>query len=288
MGLFKSTIRRIGGPTNPATLRILDAADWFRRLWADRLLEPPVPFLNPERSLLVIWSAKCACTVVYVWYLQSVGQLEAFRRSGLSAHAFRGQRYAKSDLFRRGKARMLDDYRIVHVIRDPCLRAVSAYRHELATGYADKRFSAAGLGPMDHNSGFSFSRYLEYLETVDLSRANVHHKQQFHPVEKVKAADRVINISRQDLFTELNRLESEHGMPRTDFTALDWLHRKEDARRARTVSFARGGVADLPFDAAAARGRAPWPDYEQFLGPSVRRRIERLYATDFEAFGEHL
>jgi len=87
--------------------------------------------------------------------------------------------------------------------------------------------------------------------------------------------------------TELNRLERELRMRQTDFSTFDRLLKKASDRRAKMTPVT-GDAVDLPLNSAAASGAAPWPDYQQFLDATTRRRIERLYGPDFEAFGAHL
>jgi len=289
LGLFKTMVRGAFGPHSQAARQILDSAGRLRLSLTDRFLDVPIPLVNVEKSMLVLWSAKSASSTTLLWYFGTVGLLDDVRASGLLPHAYRALRLPSTDVFKRGRmAKILDDYFVVHVVRDPSLRAVSSYRHTLATGYADKRFALLPGGRLDRQTGFCFSRYLDYLDTIDLGRANVHHKLQRHRIEEVKKADRVINVSRQDLFAELNRLERERGMAVTDFSSFGDLLVHQERRRARQTRFPEGDVADLPLDVAAARGLTPWPDYHQFLNASTTRRIERLYAPDFEAFADHL
>lgn len=237
--------------------------------------------------MLVIWSAKCASSTTIVWCLSTVGLLDDVLASGLTPHDYRGNRYPLTEVSKRSSAKIIDDCWIVHVIRDPYLRAVSSYRHTLATGYADKRLKLLQRPRLDRQPGFSFAQFLDYLETIDLKGANIHHKLQVHPIEAIKPADHVINISRQNLLSELNRIEAEHGMPVTDFRTFGRLLTREGDRRAK-VSPVVGNAAELPLNVAAAMGRLPWPEYEQFLDPATKRRIERLYAPDFEAFAPYL
>jgi Sulfotransferase family len=260
----------------------------LRRTWQGPLAEPPRPLLDPDHGVMVVWAAKAACTASFVWFSGLVGMQDDLRRSRMSPHRYRQTRYYGSELYRRGRAKPLAGYLVLHILRDPYTRTVSSYRQALKTGYLDKRLATLPAGPLDSRTGFSFLQFLDYLETIDLEQANIHHRLQWHAVEDKKGPDRVINISRQDLFAELNRLEGELALAPTDFTALGWLHARESRRKARTELFVGAEVAERRFDHEAGIGRRPWPDYEQFLSAPVRRRIERLYAKDFEAFEAYL
>jgi len=267
---------------------VLSASQRIRLALRDPLLTLPIPLLNPDKSLLVLWSAKSACSLTFVWYLKTVGLLDHFRASGCSPHEYRARHYLRSDAFARGSRKVLDDYFVVHVIRDPYLRTVSCYRHALAHPFAEKRFSAFEDGSLDRHRGFSFSRYLDFLETLDLAGTNLHHRQQLHGIERIKLPDHVINISKGNFLQELNLLEHRLGLPQTNFAELGWLLEREEGRKAKTSAFGEDRVANQPFNAAAAAGRAPWPNYEQFLTKPIRRRIEHLYAADFKTFGHHI
>jgi hypothetical protein len=285
---LKAIVRKAFGPQSEAARRILDHTQRLRRPLANALLEPPQPWLNPDRSLMVVWSAKSASSLAFIWYLATVGLLDDYRASGMSSHEYRGKRLARSDVVQRGRSKLLDDYWIVHILRDPYLRAVSSYRHALATGYADKRIGPRSGGSLDRKEGFSFARYLDYLETIDLRGANVHHRLQLHRVERIKPPDTVINISRQDLLVELNRLEELRGMPSTDFGTFGPFLQTEEKRRAKVTPFDGKDMTETAFNVAAAQGHAAWPTYEQLLNAATRRRIERLYADDFAMFGAYI
>lgn len=98
----------------------------------------------------------------------------------------------------------------------------------------------------------------------------------------------MINISRQNLLVELRQLEDERGMPHTDFGSFGPFLKTEEKRRARVTPFGGKDMTDVALNAAAAQGRAAWPTYEQLLNATTRRRIERLYADDFAAFGDYI
>ena len=84
---------------------MLDAADRLRRPWINPLDALPVPLLDPDRSLLVVWAAKSACSLTFVWYLKTVGLLDHYAASRFSPHEYRGRYYLTSDAFIRGQER---------------------------------------------------------------------------------------------------------------------------------------------------------------------------------------
>ena len=244
------------------------------------------PLLNPDNGMMVLWSPKSACTTVFVWFAGTIGKLDEVHAYG-NAHRYRMQVYRKSDLYQRGLERSPADYRIVRVIRDPYQRAASIFRHALRTAFMNKQLKASPAA-LDRSTGFSFLQFLDYLGSLDLETANTHLRAQRHLVESEHWPEFIINISRQDLFTELNHVEEAFGLARTDFHEMAWLHERESERKARPGAFEGKTADDFPFDKDAASGLKPWPDYNELLTPRARARIEKIYARDFEAYAAHL
>lgn len=266
------------------------------RGFLDRLLHPfrrhgfldttPRPLVHPSTDLMVVWSAKSACTTTFAWFAAVTGMIEDLRASGLTPHKYRITRYFRSEAYRRAAARDPRRLAVVHVGRDPAQRAVSSYRHLVRTGYDEKNFARhPPPRPLDRRAGFSFNAFLDYLETLDLATCNTHHRRQWHPVETVSPPREVIDIGRTDLFTALNDVARRFGLPAVDFAALDWLHALEQRRKAVTGSFEGVSIPDLALDVAAARGQKPWPETAAFLTPETLPRIRRLYAVDYDRLG---
>ena len=258
---------------------------WPKLFRRNSIMQEPRVLLNPDHRMMVVWSPKSACTTVFVWFANTIGKIEDMKGYKWP-HEYRSEAYYKSDLHLRGLKLAPRNYRIVRVIRDPYFRAASIYRHALKTRLDEDHLKAASP-PLDRRTGFSFMQFLDYIETLQLDSANVHIRPQFHPVEAELRPEFVINISRQDLFTELNKVEEAFALPRTDFHSLNWLHREAD-RKAKPGAFGGNEADVVPFDRLAARGQKPWPTYEQLLTPRARARIETLYARDFEAYADHL
>jgi hypothetical protein len=280
---LKERLRRLSGGQ-----KILAALHRARNALTNPLRAEPPPWLDPDHNIMVLWSAKSACTTSFVWFASCAGFIDDLRESGKHPHRYRREDYMHSDLYRAGLVRMVDDYRVIHVIRDPYQRAVSSYRHMLKHA-SDRHRSGLRGGHGDGSSGFSFSQFLDYLETLDLTSTNVHVKAQRHAVERIKAPDFIINISKQDLLCELARLERELGLPATDLEALEPAIERQSRRKAKTIPFAKADdVGKIAFSKQAAKGNSPFPDYEQFLSPDNKRRIERLYEADFDFFQPYL
>jgi hypothetical protein len=117
----------------------------------------------------------------------------------------------------------------------------------------------------------------------DPRTCDAHFGLQRHPIEDVLPVTHLINASSQDLYTRLNEVEADLGLPTTDFASLQWIKDLGD-RRDRF-----GGKLDVA-DAYTMRltrrqaRRGPWPTRNALLTPEARERIARLYAADIVSF----
>lgn len=245
------------------------------------------PLVDPQMRFLVVWSAKSACTTTLIWFLHATGQAEAARRLDDWPHRYRSGVLYRSPVYYRMKDEDVGRMRRLRVFRDPLDRAVSSYRHAVSMGYADAELAAFLRRPIDPEATFSFREFVDYLETVDIARTNPHHRQQNQPIEAAFPATDVINITRQDLFTELNRFEASLGMPVTDFPALEWLHRTEHKRKA-AVGALEGAAEEMRLSRRAGRGEGFWPPTATLLTDEMRARLSRIYRADLDLYAPHL
>ena len=138
------------------------------------------------------------------------------------------------------------------------------------------------------DAGISFQTFLDMVATLDLKHSNAHFRHQNHPYEKVKAADRVINISKQDLFTELNAFEAEIGIAKTDFGDLDWLHSLESKRKAKQEPMEGEALDTVALTRHQVNKLGQFPSYSQLLTPAAREKVEAIYKSDFDAYRDFL
>lgn len=218
------------------------------------LLRPPRPLVSVEKRLVVLWSPKSACTAAYVWFSSVCGFVEEVRRYHKFPHRHRQDIFQPQQKNYTGD---LSDFLIVRVVRDPYSRAASIYRHALLVG-----FRRPGVTVRED---MAFAVFLNQLLGKDLYTLDPHVWPQRHPLEAERDPDVVINVTRQDLFSELNAVEKKQGWPLTDFAAMDWLHGFEKTRSGQTrVS------------------------YDAILTPAARRKIEAIYDVDFEQYRDYL
>jgi hypothetical protein len=199
-------------------------------------------------------------------------------------HRYRIDIYYRSAGYRDAVSGDLTGFKLLRVARDPFDRAVSSFRHALRFGVADRDFAALMDRKDVAEAGVSFRDFLDLLERLNLRTCNEHFRLQRHPVEDALPVSHFINVSREDLFARLNQVESDIGLPVTDFDELKWMHRLQANRsRSERDVFTIDAYA-LPFTRVQARD-GPWPSYDALLTPAARERIARLYAADIAAYG---
>lgn len=248
----------------------------------------PTPLVNPDKNLVVLWSPKSACTTVYVWFSHVSGFSADVRAYAHWPHRHRMEQFQKSKLYYDGIMSGMTDATVLKIIRDPYGRAVSIYRHALQSRFAEVEMEAWSGGTFDARRGYSFQTFLDLLETLDMRKVDVHFRPQLHPLEETRGISRLVNISKADMFQQLNAFEEEQGWPRTDFADLHWLHELEGKRKARQEPMAGDALDEVPFSRSQVKERGQFPHYAQLLTPRARRRIEAVYKADFDAYGQYL
>ncbi len=246
----------------------------------------PAPLLNKDKNLVVLWSPKSACTTIYVWFSHISGFSGDVMNYAAWPHKHRMEQFMKSPLYAESARDGMAGARTLRIIRDPYGRAVSIYRHALQTHFATEPMSAFSNNRISAEGGYSLQTFLDLLEQMNMLRSDIHFRPQFHPYEATRTIDRIINISKSDLFTELNTFEDESGLPHTDFTDLNWLHKLEHKRKALQEPMEGGALDEVPFSRSMVKeGR--FPSYSQLLTPRARQRIETIYKADFDAYADY-
>jgi len=235
--------------------------------------------IHPQYRFLAIFSAKSACSSVVIWFFYTMGLLEEARNYHEWPHQYRFDKFMPSDSQRATRKIPLDELKFLRVVRDPLIRATSSFRHALATNYAQKWIEEK-IGINTQIEGLSFQQFIDFLEKENLDWCDSHHRHQKHPIEEIRPADFLINVSEQDLFTELNNFERLMKMPLTDFNQLKWIHELQAARVVPTVDM--GPDADLLILTGLQAQRGLWP--KNLLTQRARKRLEKLFAEDIRLY----
>lgn len=235
--------------------------------------------VHPQYHFALIFSPKSGCSSVVIWFLNTLGLLDEARAFSHWPHDYRIKKLMRDP--RQVKARKLPlaNAKILRVVRDPIDRAASSFRHAVATGYANQRIMET-IGEDVENHGLSFQRFIDFLEMEDLDHCNPHHRRQKNPIEDLRSPDYTINISRQNLFEDLNAFEKQIGMPITNFPSIKWIHELQATRVPDYLNM--GPNPDELVMKIDQAERGPWPT--GLLTPRARQRLEVLYAEDISLY----
>jgi hypothetical protein len=252
---------------------------------ADLLYEKPQPLIDPIQGYGVLRSAKGASKAIMLWYL---ARLEVLKPATGRERAHRLQVLKNTDLQKQARSCDPLTLRWLKIIRNPYNRTVSSYRHALAHGYEDDKIAEV-LGVSVAKDGLSFDEFLVYLSAIDVGACDNHHRQQWHPLEAHVTLTKVINLDEDDLLPALESFASEIGLrPMTEemraLMLADWEHESRRHHKGRDAEHA--GVSAIRF--TRGQGSESWPEYDAFLTNDTRRKIEQIYAKDFEAYAAFL
>ena len=232
---------------------------------------------------MLVWSPKCACSVTTIWFFRTMGLAREARKYGWFPHKYRIQVYYKSDAYQAALDSDFSDYRFIRVFRDPYSRAASSYKQAIRLGTCDDLVSKYMKRRTSAETGYSFTQFLESLQRVDLSAADIHIRPQSHPVEAQFDMDFFINISKQDLFAGLRRVERQLGLPKTRIKKMRWTQSIEARRHVEESVFHDRDVSTYPWTSKDA-WEGPWPRSKDLLTDETRGLIRELYDIDFTRF----
>ena len=128
----------------------------------------------------------------------------------------------------------------------------------------------------------------ELLADIDMETVDTHYRPQRHPLESERKPDRVINISKSDLFAELNEVEKSAGWAQTDFASMQWLHALEKSRRAPPYPEVAADMFRTPIRRGNPKEQTAFPEYGSLLTPEAKTLIESVYRDDFTAYRDFL
>jgi len=234
-------------------------------------------------KLVIVWSAKAACTTVLKWYLHRNGLLhEALTYSRWVHHYRREILPGRADVQAARAAYRPALWRHVKVVRNPYTRVVSSYLHAVRTNYCRGQVQRAlGLGS---GAPYSFTDFIGYLETENIDVCNIHHRRQSHRCERslperapLWAPQHLVRIE-NGLERQLRAIDSRLGRS-WDNALTQGLSRSPHHRDYDHLSQAFCGDYCFKFEELS-----PSPPPAAFYDQGLRARIELLYAPDFECY----
>lgn len=233
----------------------------------------------PPAKIGVIWSPKCACTKVVLWYFKLTGLLDAALFFDPWPHMYRMHvLYASRQYARWVQSADWKNFTWYQFSRDPVKRLLSSYRHNVGLGYADERISRALGRPVSYTEGYNLDDFLRYLETLNLAGpCDGHVRLQVQNISRSVPIN-VINVDQVDMLEQMNEIERRHGLPVTDFGNIHaFAH--DDKRRVKFGTQEQFSVTRVLKETDA---KGHWPLEASVLDEKTTERIKRLYARDMQ------
>lgn len=243
------------------------------------LLQKPQPLFSSKINLALFWSAKAGCTFAIKWFFDQAGCLDEAYQYHRWIHRYRQECFYKSPDYKLNLEKILDpNTNIVKVVRNPYGRAVSSYIHAVKYSYEHRKISEFLNRKVDSRNGFSFLEFLNYLESIDLSKCNGHHKQQLHPAEAAGLVKPNYIIHLENSQKMFQDLEIELALKKSEFQEI--IKSKHHSLREENISF----CGDFKFSGLPNQARKSFPKTRWFYNPDLQDKVFQLYRLDFEAY----
>lgn len=252
------------------------------------------PLFHPELPVVLLWSQKSGCTTVAKWFFDQIGLLEEALAYRPWIHKYEQQVYKRKPRYKRRVAAAIrsGEYEVVKVVRDPVVRAASAFLVLVEPGalkprhWAHKHWEgvAAWLAARGRSrgDGISFLEHLEMLgELADRGQPiNQHLAPQAVPDEE-EVVRTTVPIERFEAWAA--DFCDRHGRRRTDFARIadshhhhavgeEWAEKLGEA--PETYRFRQGECGDKRYPSARA-----------LVNERSRPAIASFYAEDMRRYG---
>jgi len=252
----------------------------FKKSPYERLKRNP-PLVDKKQKIALLWTPKTGCTFTTKWFFSQIDELAKAEEYHGFVHQYRTKVYQKSEAHVESLNDFVENpksYRVIKVIRDPHLRAVSSYLHANKWKFSDDKISKFLNRELNNNQRFSFSEFIEYLASVNIHDCNPHYKSQIHYLELKKKLkpDYIINLP--NATEELCRLEVELDLLKTDVKKL--VHSKHHTKRDKFEGFYGDKVLKIK------KGEV-LPQAEQFYNQELKNKVSEIYKDDIKRYSRY-
>ncbi len=249
------------------------------------LASAPPPLISRQHKTILAFSAKAGCTFAVKWMFRHIGLLAAAEAHHPWVHRYRTNVYYSSREYQLAREDVVahpQQYRVVKVVRDPFARAVSSYVAANTTGHVDTELSDFLQREVSRRARFSFREFVDFLADIDLAAANIHHRLQSHPIDRVaQELDLGLRVVRlEESMQRLPEVEDILGLPRFDLQLI----RESPHHTQHDPNVANRFYADTRFEIFGQRG-VTMPPYTAFYRQELLDRIDDLYRVDVVGFG---
>lgn len=189
------------------------------------LWHKPVPLYYKPLNLTLFDAAKSGSELGLKWFFYQINFLDAVTFYHPWVHNFISQIFLKSYKYEENIKEVLNSNCVV-LVRNPFTRAVSSYIMAIKHEYINKPISKFLGRFVDPEHTFSFREYINYLESSNLDKSDIHHRIQAHPLEIVDN-NRIINTAQvNQLRPDVAKVYPQYTQAKT--SGFDVRVRQED------------------------------------------------------------
>jgi hypothetical protein len=225
-----------------------------------------------NKRLAFMYTPKCASMKIVYWWLEKMGLLPFILR--FSPHSHSGlELYGQSqEYIARALAFDPARYRVYKFVRNPLLRAVSSFRHFLASPFS------YGVSRESGKRSISFVEFLDYLHATDYIGREPHFRPQRSAGEKAGNLSPAILKLEDGLTAHFAELERVYRLPPAMFEKIPEVRRVLQHHTRQPRAQIQAGPTDkIPFNRI--------PHATGLLTPKTVAMICQLYRDDFDAYG---
>jgi hypothetical protein len=243
--------------------------------------------VDSQKRIALFWTPKVGSLFAVRWFFEQKGLLnEALNYQRFYhgykefVHNYRDEIYRFSDGHRTSLASFLrnpESFTVIKIIRHPLKRAVSSYIHTIRFGFSDSKIQKYLARKISSKSRFSFREFVGYLESIDITKCNIHYRTQTHPLERSGQIriNHIVDI--ENSVEKISELERMLDLKQTNLARFS--NSKHHTIRKNTDSFYGDKIDFFGWRNVLT------PPAINFYDDDLVKRIGIIYAEDFERYG---
>lgn len=227
-----------------------------------------LPLIDRERKVIMDWSPKGGCTIVIKMFYRRMGLLKKALETDKWVHEYRMFHFFNDHpTFKEDFER--SDFFKFKVVRSPFTRVVSSYLHTIRNESMHQPVKKV-LGKWSAN--ISFSKYLNFLEKIDLKEADPHYAfQTKHFEEQGFNFDRIVKLeSLHEGIHEINQTM------RVGYN-LEGISSPHHVKKNEELKFEA-------FNKRYSKIKNDVPSYHNFYNAELVEQVKRIYKLDLEMY----